>query len=157
MSATPGTTASGLPLYAAALQDVPARVLYELLKLRVDVFVVEQECAYPELDGRDLEPDAVLLWAQDAAGRVAGTVRLLREPDGTARVGRVATAREARGRGVAADLVRRALELAGDVEVVLGAQAHLEHWYARFGFVADGPAYAEDGIPHVPMRRARGA
>ncbi|MCI2237179.1 GNAT family N-acetyltransferase [Paenibacillus sp. TRM 82003] len=144
---------SGLPLYEAALDDVPPRVLYELLKLRVDVFVVEQECAYPELDGRDLEPDALLLWAQDAAGRVAGTLRLLRDPDGTVRIGRVATAREARGQGVAADLMTRALELAGDVEVVLGAQAHLEHWYGRFGFAVDGPGYDEDGIAHVPMRR----
>ncbi|WP_432485385.1 GNAT family N-acetyltransferase [Kineococcus esterisolvens] len=146
-------SAGGPPVYEAALDDVPPRVLYELLKLRVDVFVVEQECAYPELDGRDGEPGALLLWAQDPAGRVAGTVRLLREADGTARIGRVATAREARGQGVAAGLVHRALELAGDVEVVLGAQAHLEHWYGRFGFAVDGPAYDEDGIAHVPMRR----
>ena len=146
---------SAHPLYEAALDDVPPRVLYELLKLRVDVFVVEQECAYPELDGRDLEPGALLLWAQDAAGRVLGTLRLLREPGDRehARIGRVATAREARGLGVAADLMRRALELAGQAEVVLDAQAHLEGWYGRFGFVVDGPAFDEDGIPHVPMRR----
>ena len=125
---------SGLDLREAALDDVPPRTLHDLLRLRVDVFVVEQECAYPEIDGRDGEPGALLLWAQDAAGRVA-------------------TAAEFRGAGVAARLVRRALELAGEGPVVLDAQAHLAHWYARFGFAATGEPFTEDGIPHVPMRR----
>jgi len=74
------------------------------------------------------------------------------------RIGRVATAPAARGRGLAASLMARALELVGDGPVVLDAQAQLEGWYARFGFAAGGPAFLEDGIPHVPMRRAaRGA
>jgi ElaA protein len=51
--------------------------------------------------------------------------------------------------------MRRALELAGEREVVLGAQSYLAEWYAGFGFVRDGEDYVEDGIPHVPMRLAR--
>jgi ElaA protein len=143
---------SDLDLREAALDDVPPRTLHDLLRLRVDVFVVEQDCAYPEIDGRDGEAGALLLWAQDAGGRVAATLRLLREPEGR-RIGRVATAAEFRGAGVAARLMRRALELAGEGPVVLDAQAHLEHWYARFGFAATGAPFTEDGIPHVPMRR----
>jgi len=144
---------SDLTVHEAALDDVPPRTLHDLLRLRVDVFVVEQECAYPEIDGRDGEPGALLLWAQDDRGRVAATLRLLREPDGR-RIGRVATAVEFRGAGLAARLMRRALELAGDVPVVLDAQAHLRAWYARFGFAVAGEPFTEDGIPHVPMRRA---
>jgi len=141
--------------------------LYDLLRLRVDVFVVEQECAYPELDGRDVEPDAVMLWAEED-DRVLATVRLLVDHADAAaddaaaaadaadalRIGRVATATAARGRGLAADLMRLALDRAEGRLVRLDAQAHLEGWYARFGFVVDGPGFLEDGIPHVPMSRA---
>jgi len=144
---------SDVTVHEAPLDDVPPRTLHDLLRLRVDVFVVEQECAYAEIDGRDGEPGALLLWAEDAQGRVAATLRLLRETDGR-RIGRVATAAEFRGAGLAAQLMRRALELAGEVPVVLDAQAHLESWYARFGFEATGEPFTEDGIPHVPMRRA---
>ena len=133
--------------------------LYDLLRLRVDVFVVEQECAYPELDGRDVETDAVMLWAEED-DTVLATVRLLvdhaDDGDGSAdalRIGRVATAAAARGRGLAADLMRLALDRAEGRLVRLDAQAHLEGWYARFGFVVDGPEFLEDGIPHVPMSR----
>ncbi|MEZ0165894.1 GNAT family N-acetyltransferase [Kineococcus sp. LSe6-4] len=137
----------------AALADLPPAVLYALLRLRVDVFVVEQECAYPELDGRDLEPTCVHVWAE-VDGTVAATLRVLRDADGRGRIGRVATAREFRGAGVAARLMERALELLTGSEVVLDAQAHLQHWYARFGFVAQGDLFTEDGIPHVTMVRA---
>ena len=126
---------------------------YRILQLRSDVFVVEQDCAYLDPDGRDLEPDARQLWIE-RAGEVVATLRLLRDPDGCARVGRVATARSARGEGLAAQLMERALQLSPGTPVVLGAQAYLEGWYGRFGFVRDGADYVEDGIAHVPMRAA---
>ena len=66
---------------------------------------------------------------------------------------RVATARRFRGQGLAARLIDEGLARFGDVPVTLGAQAHLEGWYERFGFRTNGPGYLEDGIPHVPMRR----
>jgi ElaA protein len=140
-------------VHDARLARIDPETLYRVLRLRTDVFVVEQECAYPELDGRDLEPDARQLWIERADGEVVATLRVLRDPDGTARIGRVATAVSARGEGLAAQLMRRALELAGDGEVVLEAQTYLEDWYSRFGFVRAGADYVEDGIPHVPMRR----
>ncbi|PRY16718.1 GNAT family N-acetyltransferase [Kineococcus rhizosphaerae] len=136
----------------AALADLPPAVLYALLRLRVDVFVVEQECAYPELDGRDLEPDCVHVWAESGGVPVAA-LRVLRDPDGRGRIGRVATAPASRGAGVAGTLVRRALELLDGDEVVLDAQAHLVDWYARFGFVAQGEEFLEDRIPHRTMVR----
>ena len=141
-----------MPVRDAALAELDAETLYRILQLRTDVFVVEQECAYPELDGRDLEPSARQVWIEQD-GTVVATLRLLRDEDGRARIGRVATAASARGAGHAAVLMARALELASDVEVVLEAQSYLEQWYARFGFERSGVEYVEDGIPHVPMRR----
>ena len=140
----------------AATADLDAVTLYRILKLRTDVFVVEQQCPYPELDGRDLEPTARQLWIE-GDHYVLATLRLLRDPDGTARIGRVATAQDARGAGLAAELMTSAMELAGEGEVVLDAQSYLEGWYARFGFVRAGEEYLEDGIPHVPMRRHLGS
>jgi ElaA protein len=129
-------------------------LLYEILRLRVDVFVVEQRAAYPEIDGRDVEQGALLLWVSDDDG-VLGTARLLQDPDGLARIGRVATAVRARGSGVGAALMRRALELRGEGPTVLDAQEHLAGWYGRFGFEVSGASFVEDDIPHVPMRRER--
>lgn len=143
-------------LHDALLSELDPLTLYRLLALRSEVFVVEQECVYLDLDGRDAEPDARQLWIEDADGTVPATLRLLVDPDGRARIGRVATARSARGRGLAAQLMRRALELVGERESVLEAQAHLGDWYARFGYTRAGEDYVEDGIPHTPMRRPGG-
>jgi ElaA protein len=125
--------------------------VYALCRLRVDVFVVEQECPYPELDGRDVEPATVHLWFE-RDGEVLATIRVL-DDGATKAIGRVATAVPARSAGLAARLIERGIELCGDAPVTLGAQAHLEGWYERFGFRRSGPGYVEDGIPHVPMRR----
>ncbi|WP_159501972.1 GNAT family N-acetyltransferase [Microbacterium sp. 18062] len=139
----------------AAVREIAPETLYRILWLRVGVFVVEQAAAYPELDGRDIEPDAELLWA-DEDGEVVATLRVLHDGD-VARIGRVATATAARGRGVAAELMRRAVARADERwpghPIVLDAQRHLADWYARFGFVVSGAGFEEDGIPHVPMRR----
>jgi predicted GNAT family N-acyltransferase len=125
--------------------------VYDLCRLRVDVFVVEQECPYPELDGRDVEPSTVHVWFEQD-GDVLATIRVL--DDGATRaIGRVATAKGARGQGLAARLMEEGLALCAGFPVTLGAQAHLEGWYERFGFRKSGPGYVEDGIPHVPMRR----
>jgi predicted GNAT family N-acyltransferase len=124
--------------------------VYDLCRLRVDVFVVEQECPYPELDGRDVEPATVHLWFE-SGGEIAATIRVL--DDGASRaIGRVATAAGARGQGLAARLIAEGIALCGDVPITLGAQTHLEGWYERFGFRRSGPDYVEDGIAHLPMR-----
>lgn len=139
-------------IHDAHLSVIDPVTLYRIMALRTDVFVVEQNCAYPELDGRDLEPTTRLVWAQ-ADGAVLATLRLLIEADGTARIGRVATSSPARGTGLAAELMERALELAAGRTVVLHAQSYLVGWYERFGFVRTGPDFDDDGIAHAPMRR----
>ncbi|MDN5918063.1 MAG: GNAT family N-acetyltransferase [Pseudonocardia sp.] len=149
--------------------DVPA--FYALLQLRVDVFVVEQNCPYSELDGRDLEPRTRHYWL--AGGRAAnaeresaqatgedpapvlGTLRLLTEPDGGYRIGRVCTRADARGCGLGAQLMTAVLAEVGSRACVLDAQEHQVPFYERFGFIATGPSFLDDGIPHVPMLRRR--
>ena len=144
-----------LRLRRAPFAELTPLEVYGLLRLRVDVFVVEQECPYPELDGRDVEPATVHLWFEADGPRgpeVAATIRLL--DDGASRaIGRVATAAGFRGQGLAARLITDGIALSGQVPITLGAQAHLEGWYERFGFRRSGTGYVEDGIPHVPMRR----
>ena len=141
--------------HRSAVADLDPVVLYRLLELRIAVFVVEQAAAYPDIDGRDAEPGAELLWAEED-GVVLGTARVLRDPDAM-RIGRVATAASARSRGVASALMRlaveRCAELAPEAPMVLDAQEHLADWYARFGFSVAGERFLEDDIPHVPMRR----
>ncbi|EAP99543.1 putative acyltransferase [Janibacter sp. HTCC2649] len=128
-------------------------VAYRLWALRSEVFVVEQEAAYLDLDGRDVEPGTWHFWCADELGMPVATLRVL-DDDEVWRVGRVATASGHRGSGLAAAMVRGVLALCSDRAIVLDAQAHLRDWYAAFGFVATGAEYAdEDGIPHVPMRR----
>jgi ElaA protein len=139
-------------LRVASFAQLDAAVLYRLLRLRVEVFVVEQACAYPELDGRDLEPGTVHLWFEQDGDPVA-YLRVLTEPDGTRRIGRVCTAKGNRGTGLAARLVEEALRLTGDQPCVLDAQSYLVDFYQRAGFAVTGPEYIEDGIAHVPMRR----
>ncbi|MGY1695992.1 GNAT family N-acetyltransferase [Geodermatophilus sp. SYSU D00814] len=138
-------------LRTAGFAELTPFEVYELCRLRVDVFVVEQQCPYPELDGRDVEPGTRHLWFEQD-GEVLATIRVL--DDGATRaIGRVATAAGARGRGLAARLVEAGIELCAGFPVTLGAQAHLQGWYERLGFRVSGPGYVEDGIPHVPMRR----
>ncbi|MFO7250541.1 MAG: GNAT family N-acetyltransferase [Actinomycetes bacterium] len=140
----------------ASFAELDAPTLYRLLKLRVDVFVVEQKCAYPELDGRDLEPETRHLWIEDGAGAPLAYLRVLREPDGAARIGRVVTAPHARGRGLAAALMAAALREIGDRPSRLDAQTHVAGFYARFGYRVAGEEYLDEGIPHVPMARPGG-
>jgi ElaA protein len=141
--------------HAAGFADLNARTLYDLLRLRCDVFVVEQECAYPDLDGRDVEPGTRHLWLSQGGEPIA-YLRILSEADDVARIGRVAVATAARGEGLAGRLMDEALALVGDRTCVLEAQSYLVAFYARYGFAVTGPEYVDDGIPHVPMRREPG-
>ena len=136
----------------AAFAELPADTAYRLWALRSEVFVVEQDCPYLDLDGLDAEPSTRHLWVERGGAPVA-TLRLLDE-GAHLRIGRVATRAAHRGAGLAAALVDAALAVAGERAVVLDAQSHLVDWYTGFGFEPSGRGFVEDGIPHTPMRRA---
>ena len=130
--------------------ELPAAALYGILRLRAEVFVVEQECVYLDPDGRDLDPSTRHLWIEEERTVVAA-LRVLDDGDGAASIGRVVTAKTHRSRGLASALVRAALSPAPVGPVRLNAQSHLADWYGRFGFAVGGDEFVEDGIPHVPM------
>jgi ElaA protein len=135
----------------ASFRDLDVTTLYAILKLRVDVFVVEQQCPYPEIDGRDDEPGTRHVWLA-RGDEILAYLRIL-DDRGTERIGRVVTAASARKGGYASRLLEHALTVIGNRPAVVGAQAHLAGFYARFGFEVVGERYLEDGIPHVPMKR----
>jgi ElaA protein len=141
----------------AGVDDLPVRTAYDVWRLRQQVFVLEQDCPYPDLDGRDLEATTrhvVLLddSDDDGDGAVLGTLRVL-DDGGWARIGRVVVAPTARGRGLAALMMDEAMALCGDREVRLDAQTALTSFYEGYGYVVTGPEFDEDGIMHVPMAR----
>ncbi|MGX6509545.1 GNAT family N-acetyltransferase [Rhodococcus sp. SJ-2] len=138
----------------APLAAISPVTLYKILMLRTEVFVHEQRIVdEPELDGVDLEPFTELYWIEEDDSVVA-TLRLITEGD-TAHIGRVATSRSARGRGLAGALIEADLS-ATSTDVEISAQAYLENWYGRFGFTRTGTNYIEAGIDHLPMRRTSG-
>jgi ElaA protein len=139
-------------LRVAAFGELDAYTLYALLRLRAEVFVVEQECAYLDLDGLDTEAATRHLWLE-RAGEVIAYLRILALPDGGRRIGRVVVAKAARGEGLAARLMEAALEQIGDRPCDLNAQSYLVDFYRGYGFAPVAPEFLDDGIPHTPMAR----
>lgn len=129
--------------------------LYDVLALREAVFVVEQDCAYLDADGKDRV--ALHLLGCDDEGLCA-YLRIL--PPGVSHedvaIGRVVTAPRVRGQGWGRPLMQAGLDHAaqhfGPASVFVSAQAHLKDFYASLGFDVCGEGYLEDGIPHLPMR-----
>ncbi|QUQ71566.1 GNAT family N-acetyltransferase [Kutzneria sp. CA-103260] len=141
-------------LHRAWAADLTPAQLYDLLRLRTDIFVVEQKCPYPELDGRDLEPGTRHFWLADDEGRVLATLRLLEDSGGEFRIGRVCTAANARGNGLSGRLMEAVVAEVGSAPSVLDAQVEVKAFYARYGYVEQGEEFVEDGIPHITMRRS---
>ncbi|WP_149195814.1 GNAT family N-acetyltransferase [Luteimonas suaedae] len=143
-------------------RELDLDALYGLLKLRAEVFVVEQNCAYLDPDGKDRHPDALHLLGLTEDGTLAAYLRIL--PPGLAfpqvSFGRVLIGAPFRGRGLGEPLLREALRAIDlqwpGADVQIGAQAHLQDYYGRHGFVPCSEPFLEDDIPHVRMlRRAR--
>ena len=141
-----------------AFEALEPAELYALLRLRCDVFIVEQGCAYADIDGTD--PQALHLLAFTGPD-LAGCLRVFPpEAGGSARIGRVVVAPGSRASGLGRRLMLAALaeieRRHGAAPVELAAQAHLEHFYASLGFARIGEDYLEDDIRHCDMRRSEG-
>ncbi|MCC5893526.1 GNAT family N-acetyltransferase [Exiguobacterium sp.] len=133
--------------------ELSTKELYELLALRTEVFVVEQDCPYQEVDGKDVE--AVHYWIE-SDGEIAAALRVLVNTSPIA-IGRVVTRPGQRGKGYARELMRAAVADYEGVDLYLQAQTYVEPFYANFGFVRTSDEYLEDGIPHVDMVREKQA
>lgn len=143
------------------LSSLAPRALFDLLRLRVDVFVVEQACPYPELDDHDVDPGTRHVLAT-LNGRLLGCARTIAPVSAAdpARIGRVAVRDGYRGTGLAQALMRDTLDAIARAhprhDVILGAQLRAERLYTAFGFERRSNEYVEDGLPHVDMILARG-
>lgn len=128
--------------------------LYQILKLRVDVFVVEQNCAYPELDDKDREAHHLFYTDQ---GHIVSYLRIYYPSPEKAAIGRVVTQNDYRGKGLSRKMMDEALTfLQGESSIksiYLQAQDHLSAFYESFGFQKTSDTYLEDGIPHVDMEK----
>ncbi len=126
--------------------------LFQIYKLRVAVFIVEQQCAYPEID--DADQAAWHLWLQDGDG-IAAYLRVL--PPGTtfdtASIGRVIAVKRRQGLGsrIVAAGIRAAQEQFGAQTITIEAQTYARALYQRAGFVQTSEEFLEDGIPHIRM------
>jgi ElaA protein len=140
----------------AAFDALSAAELYELLQLRAEVFVVEQACAFQDMDGSDSKAIHVL---GTAGGELVAYARCfpagIKFPE--ASIGRVITRESVRGSGTGHELMRRAIACIGQhwglQPIRIGAQARLEKFYLQHGFLTASEPYIEDGIPHIEMLR----
>lgn len=148
--------------------QLTSREVYLLAKLRIDVFVVEQACAYPELDGQDLSGDTthILAMAHElpvAYARIlaprANSVNGEEVSDNSVYIGRVVVARSHRRQGLATTLMNRALRHCerhfAHHDQALAAQVTVESFYKTLGFAPCSEPYLEDGIAHVDMVRSK--
>ena len=130
--------------------------LYHAMHLRQAVFVVEQDCPYQDLDGKDKK--CYQLICRNGKGDIVATARIL--PPGlaysdAAAVGRVVIDDEIRGHGIGHELMDRCIKFCsvefGNSQIRISAQKHLEQYYGKHDFLTTGNEYLEDGIPHVEM------
>lgn len=125
--------------------------LYQIYKLRVDVFVVEQQCPYHEIDDIDLE--SCHLYLQDDNSKILSYCRLYQQND-TYHIGRVISSTRRKGYG--AQIMKTALEFAGQKlhadSVIIEAQTYAKNFYEKLGFVQTSEPFDEDGIPHIQMK-----
>ncbi|CAM2795252.1 GNAT family N-acetyltransferase [Chryseobacterium flavum] len=130
--------------------------LYAVLKARVDVFIIEQNCPYPDLD--DYDQKAVHIWAEEN-GQVLAYCRIFdrRIKYNEASIGRVLTTAQARGKNLGKQLIQYAVETIENrfhtSEIRISAQDYLLRFYNGFGFEDTGKKYLEDDIPHTEMIR----
>ncbi|MCC5906412.1 MAG: GNAT family N-acetyltransferase [Balneolaceae bacterium] len=133
--------------------DFPPSDLYEVLKLRQDVFIIEQDCIYGDMDGKDVQSEHLLIIDD---GLLAGYSRIV--PAGlkfeVPSIGRIVVRHEFRGRNFGRKLVEKSIEIIREEytgEIKIEAQFHLQFFYNSLGFVTISEAYNVDGIPHIEM------
>ncbi len=137
-------------------QELTTSELYELLQLRSEVFVIEQDCVYQDIDGKDLKALHVL---GEKEGKIVGYTRLFNSGEyfDTPSIGRVVVKESERKYGYGHDLIKAAIKAIVDnykeTTITISAQTYLQKFYESHGFKQIGEGYLEDGIPHIRMVR----
>ena len=140
-----------------SFQELSVEEWHDLLALRIGIFVVEQNCPYQEVDGKDKVSYHV--FAQDEQNTIVAVSRIV--PPGVSykewSIGRVAIAEDFRGLKLGYALMEQSIafiqEKEPNAQIRISAQSHLQQFYENLGFVFTGKAYDEDGIPHIEMLR----
>jgi ElaA protein len=138
-----------------SFQELSLEEFHDIVALRIQIFIIEQNCPYQEVDGKDKL--AHHLFFKNEMDEIIAVTRIL--PQGISyeevAIGRVVVHEEYRGTGLGNQLMADSMNFVrdkyGDVPVRLSAQKHLENYYGNHGFKSTGKEYLEDGIPHVEM------
>jgi ElaA protein len=137
-----------------SFRELSTEELYKILRLRSEVFVVEQNCVFLDMDNKDQVCDHLMGWRDD---ELLGYSRIV--PSGISyaesSIGRIVSSPAARGMGIGRDLlvqsIRTLYRLHGKRDIRIGAQYYLKEFYESFDFVQTGEIYPEDGIDHIEM------
>ncbi|WP_430614675.1 GNAT family N-acetyltransferase [Flavobacterium sp. JP2137] len=131
--------------------------IYKVLQLRSEVFVVEQNCVYMDIDGKDFDADHLMIWSGSDLAAYARIFDRGAYFEQAAAIGRVIVSPRHRSFGLGHQLIKQGLEhLEGEYQVTtteISAQEYLQKFYEKHGFVKTSDRYLEDGIPHIQMRR----
>lgn len=136
-------------------EDLSIQEFYDIIRLRLDIFVVEQDCVYQDLDGKD--QIAYHLFGTTDQNQIVAYTRLFAPGDyyDEAAIGRVVVHKDFRHHGLGFQLMSRSIEqiasLFNTKTIRIGAQTYLKNFYESLGFVSTGHEYLEDGIPHMYM------
>ena len=144
--------------YHKHFKNLSTTELYQILQLRNEVFIVEQNCPFQDLDDKDIKCYHLMGFDTDSQ-KVMAYTRIV--PAGIsydeASIGRVVTSPLARGNGIGKQLMKNSIELLGElyggISIKIGAQLYLKKYYESFGFQQIAEVYLEDGIEHILMIR----
>lgn len=139
-------------LESKKITDFSPLEVFRLFQLRCDIFVVEQNCPYPELDESDLICEHILLKNEN---QIIGTARIFPVENKKSKIGRVCIHKDHRSQQLGYPLVQKAIDeiiSKGGKEIQISAQTHLMTFYQKLGFQTISESYLEDGIPHIDMR-----
>lgn len=140
-----------MEIIVKTFQQLTTEELYEILKIRCAVFIVEQNCPYQDID--DTDKTALHIFLRDEKGAIISYLRLFEKDAATAHIGRVLTMQRGKGHGKAVLKagIKAAEEIMGKKQIYLEAQSYATGFYEKEGFAVVGEEFLEDGIPHKPM------
>ncbi|WP_191858449.1 GNAT family N-acetyltransferase [Hanstruepera ponticola] len=143
-----------LKIITKEFQELNTKELYDLLQLRSEVFVVEQDCVYQDIDGKDMKAYHILGYKND---ELVAYTRVFKTGDyfERASIGRVVVKKSERHHKYGYDIMKASISLIENVfnetEILISAQTYLGNFYNKLGFIEIGEEYLEDGIPHIKM------
>ncbi|MCF0176186.1 MAG: GNAT family N-acetyltransferase [Bacteroidales bacterium] len=143
-----------MTIRTSSFSELTIDELYNILRLRAEVFIVEQNCPYQDLDGRDR--NSFQIWAEED-GETLGCLRVFMYDDTYAQIGRVVTSQKIRGMRWGMEMIKIGIETIGkhygNVPILIHSQAYATGFYEKFGFRITSEEFMEDGIPHFEMIR----